>query len=105
MKVKVKFFAALREITGSKEEEIEIDRGASVEILLTKLAEKYGERFRKYVYDEKARVFKSYLQFLVDGKSIHTLKGFETKLDEGSSFAIIPPVGGGILSRWLSNGE
>jgi len=46
------------------------------------------------VYDETGNV-RSYLQFLVNGKSITTMQGFKTKLKEGDSVAIIPPVGGG----------
>jgi molybdopterin converting factor small subunit len=38
---------------------------------------------------------RSYLQFLVNGRSITTMQGFKTRLREGDSVAIIPPVGGG----------
>jgi len=46
------------------------------------------------VYDERGRV-RSHLHLLINGRSITTLQGFETRLEEGDSFAIIPPVGGG----------
>ena len=94
MKVTVKFFTTLREITGKKEEDIESSSALSVNELLSHLSEEYGRTFAEYVYDKKGKP-RNYLQFLINGKSITTLRGFETKLKEGDEVAIIPPVGGG----------
>ncbi|KPV64887.1 MAG: molybdopterin synthase small subunit [Candidatus Bathyarchaeota archaeon BA1] len=94
MKVTVKFFTTLREITGKGEEEIDSPSIITVEALLNHLSKKYGRQFIEYVYDEKGDV-RGYLQFLINGKSITTLHGFETGLKEGDRVAIIPPVGGG----------
>jgi MoaD family protein len=95
MKVKVKFFAALREIAGLKEADIELSEGATVTNLLDELSSQFGEPFKKYVYDEKTGKPRGYLQFLLDGRNISNVGGFNTKLKGGESFAIIPPVGGG----------
>lgn len=95
MKVTVKFFTTLREMTRKREEEIETsDTILTVKELLSYLSEKYGRKFVDYVYDKKGEA-RSYLQFLINGKSITTLQGFETKLRDGDKVAIIPPVGGG----------
>ncbi len=94
MKVTVKFFTTLREITGKREEEIKSSRDLTVDELLQDLSKKYGRRFKDYVYDETGDV-RSYLQFLVNGRSVTTMQGFKTKLREGDRVAIIPPVGGG----------
>lgn len=94
MKVTVKFFTTLREITGKREEEIKSSGNLVVDELLEELSKRHGRRFINYVYDETGSV-RSYLQFLVNGKSIATMQGFKTKLKEGDSVAIIPPVGGG----------
>jgi len=94
MRVTVKFFTALREIAGKKEEAFEFSRGTTIKELLKHLSENYGQAFKEYIYNEKGRV-KSHLEFLINGKSITTLKGFETKLNDGDKIAIIPPVGGG----------
>ncbi|MDH5419483.1 MAG: MoaD/ThiS family protein, partial [Candidatus Bathyarchaeota archaeon] len=34
-------------------------------------------------------------QILINGRGIKALQGFETKLKEGDTVAIFPPVGGG----------
>lgn len=94
MKVTVKFFTTLREITGKREEEIKSSGDLTVDELLEHLSKKHGRRFMNYMYDETGNV-RSYLQFLVNGRSITTMQGFKTRLREGDSVAIIPPVGGG----------
>ena len=94
MKVTAKFFTTLREITGKREEEIKSSGDLTVDELLEQLSKKHGRRFTDYVYDETGNV-RSYLQFLVNGRSITTIQGFKTRLREGDRVAIIPPVGGG----------
>lgn len=95
MKVKIKFFAALREITGLKEDEVEMDEGSTIENLLTNLIQKFGSQFKNYVLDEKSGEPRGHLQFLLDGKNITSQEGLKTALKDGAQFAIIPPVGGG----------
>lgn len=93
MKITVKYFAALREIVGKKEELLELDGDLTVENLLEILSNKYGEEFQEYIYDEGR--LRENLQFLIDGKSISTAKGIKTRLHDSAQFVIIPPVGGG----------
>jgi MoaD family protein len=94
MKVEVKFFTSLREITGKKVDEIQLQNVITVEELLTLLSDKYGKKFNEYVYDKKGKVH-GFLSFLVNGKNINVLQGFDTKLKQGDTIAILPPVGGG----------
>jgi len=61
---------------------------------LAHLSKKYGREFIEYLYDEKGNVRK-YIQILINGRGINVLQGFETKLKEGDTVAIFPPVGGG----------
>jgi MoaD family protein len=94
MKLKVKFFTSLREITGKKEDEIQSSSIITVEELLAHLSKKYGRKFVEYLYDEKGKVQK-YIQVLINSRGVNELQGFETKLKEGDTVAILPPVGGG----------
>jgi MoaD family protein len=95
LKINIKFFAYLREIVGKKEIELEVDDHLDVENLLKVLSSKFGEEFSRYIVDDKTGKPRSYLQYLIDGRSASTLHGLKTELHDGSSFAIIPPVGGG----------
>ena len=94
MNVEVKFFASLREITGKKMDEIQLQNTITVDELLTLLSEKYGKNFREYIYNKKGDV-QGFLSFLVNGKNINIIQGFDTKLQENDVVAILPPVGGG----------
>lgn len=94
MKIEVKFFTSLREITGKKIDEIESQNSITVDELLTFLSDKYGKKFMEYIYDESGQI-REFLSFLVSGKNINKLQGFDTKLQNGDVLAILPPVGGG----------
>jgi molybdopterin synthase sulfur carrier subunit len=94
MKVEAKFFTSLREITGKKVDEVQLQSAITVEELLILLSEKYGKKFREYIYNKKGKVH-GFLSFLVNGKNINVLQGFDTKLKQGDIIAILPPVGGG----------
>jgi MoaD family protein len=87
----------LREITGTKEEVIQIAGKGDVTVasVLNALSNKYGKQFDDYVYDEEKRAVKGFLQFFINGQSASAKKGLETKLQDGDVLAIIPPVGGG----------
>jgi len=95
MKVTVKFFALVRELTGKREEIMDLDDHATVRILLAKLVEEHGSKFKDYLFDPASKEPRGHLQFLIDGRNIALMKGLDTTLTEGCSFAILPPVGGG----------
>lgn len=97
MKVSVRFFTTLREVTGKREEVLEFSKSeaVTVEKVLERLAERYGRGFTEYVYDGKTGEVKGFLQFLVNGRSVSTIKGLKTELADGDVLAILPPVGGG----------
>jgi molybdopterin synthase sulfur carrier subunit len=97
LRVSVRFFTSLREITGRREEILQFagNEAVSVDKVLRKLAERYGKGFAEYVYDGRTGEVKGFLQFLVNGRSSSTLNGLDTELKNGDVLAIIPPVGGG----------
>ena len=92
--VHVRFFTTLREITGKKEEQIQLPGSATLKALLRQLSKKYGREFQDYTYDELGNVH-GHLQFLINGKNTLTAWGLKTKLKDGDQIAILPPVGGG----------
>jgi MoaD family protein len=97
LQVSVRFFTSLREIVGKREETLTFSEGEKVTMdrVLKTLVQRYGKRFVEYIYDAKTGEVKSFLQFLVNGKSAATLNGLQTELDDGDVLAILPPVGGG----------
>jgi molybdopterin synthase sulfur carrier subunit len=94
IKVAVRFFTTLREITGKKEEFLEFSKPISVDIVLKQLSKKYGKDFDDYMFDELDDV-RGHLQVLINGKSVSTMHGLKTQLKDADQVAILPPVGGG----------
>lgn len=96
MKVKVEYIGHIRNITGSiREEEIEIMTKASITDLLMVLSEKYGEPFKKAIYESKGVDVKSNYIITVNGYLLNQLKGLETKLKDGDHVTLLPIVSGG----------
>jgi len=93
MKVKVRFFALLREVAGIKEVEEEVEEGATVRGLLERLSERLPRRFRELIF-EGQEVSRNVI-ILVNRRGIRELEGLETKLKDGDEVALLPPVSGG----------
>lgn len=90
----MKYFAAIRDIVRKKEEQIQVERGTTVEDALNRLAGVYGERLRKYIYDEKGRL-RGNLAILINGESIERERYDRTILRSKDIFVILPPIAGG----------
>ena len=63
--------------------------------LLLRLSESYGERFASRVLGPDRKTLIRDLKILVNGSDIDFLEGLETKLKDGATLALIPPVAGG----------
>ncbi len=95
MKIKVRYFAAVREITGKPEETFDVPDDTTVKHFLIILSEKYGQPLREYIFISGTEDPVSNLNFLLDGNNVSLMDGMKTMLYEDCTFAIIPPVGGG----------
>ena len=97
MHVSVRFFTSLRELLGKKEEILEFPEGekTTVNNVLDKLKQLFGDAFVEYVYDRETGEMKGFLQILVNGKSASTINGMQTEVADDDVLAILPPVGGG----------
>jgi MoaD family protein len=96
LKVKVRYFTILRELTGFMEETFELKNDICLEDLIETIASKYGEKASQYLYvDEKHKTINPIIRFLINGRDANTFQGLKTKLKDGDIVAIVPPVGGG----------
>ena len=96
MEVKVEYLGHIRNIIGSvREEEVEIREGSSVANLLMVLSEKYGDPFKKAVYEKSGTDVKSNYIITVNGYLLNQLKGLETKLSNNDHVTLLPIVSGG----------
>ena len=95
LRVKVKYLATAREITGTREETVETKNPSTIMDLLRLLVEKHGQRMRDYLFDPASGEPHSHIRFLLDGKSVHMINAFDTALSEDAILLIVPPVAGG----------
>ncbi len=94
MKINVQYFTIIRNITGKKDEALEILGETSVLKLLELLIEKYGAAFQRIVQSGSNFPGLKVL-FLVNGQNIETIGGLNTTLKNGDTLSIVPPLSGG----------
>jgi molybdopterin converting factor small subunit len=94
MNVKVQYFAIVREMVNLRDEVLNLTQGITVLDLLKIIVTRHTQ-LKDYIFDSKTASPRPNLQFLVDDNLISALKGFETRITQDCTFAIIPPVGGG----------
>ncbi len=94
MYVTIRYLSVIREITGTREEVIEVDTGSTVEDLLRILSKKYGKVFERMIRSGRD-IRGLQIIYFINGKNIANLKGFNTPVQNQSQLVIIPPVAGG----------
>lgn len=89
MRIKVRYFARFRELTGTGEEKIELPEGSKVRDLIEKIKELYP-KFKDEIfgedYDDNADV-----NISRNGR----YASFEEELEDGDIVALFPPTSGG----------
>ncbi len=91
-RVTVKFFATVREVTGVRSIEIDAE---TIRDVLEDLKRRYGKQFLETVIDQNTGELRRFYSFMVNGKRVELLDGYDTRLSEGDSVALFPPIGGG----------
>lgn len=96
MKTKVEYIGHIKGITQNKrEEEIQMKDDATITDLLVLLSRKYGEPFKKAIYEPRGTDVKPNYIITVNGYLLNQLKGLETRLKNGDNVTILPIVSGG----------
>lgn len=91
IRVTLKLFGGVRELRESPVEERSIPAGSTVEELWAALALEAPE----FVEKLRIGVAKGYLHVLLNGRNVVFLDGPETRLSDGDTVAVLPPIGGG----------
>ncbi len=95
MKVNVRYFNSLHEITGTTEEAVDLHEEATLKDALDLLSERHGKNFKEHAYAGLEGRPGTRLCFLVNGQNADLLTGLQTKLSPGAILSIFPHVGGG----------
>jgi molybdopterin converting factor small subunit len=92
MKSTVEYFGQLQHITGVRTESLEVAEGTDVSSLLIQLADRYGDRFRDFVFDGDGKLRRS-IPVVVDDSQI--AYGDNPSLRDGVRVMILSPIAGG----------
>ena len=95
MKIRVQYFGYIKNILNKKEEYYELEKGASLSELLTKLARIHGATFQKDVYEPGLKDVKMGFSVTVNGVLMGQLGGIDTKLTEGDNVILMSLMSGG----------
>jgi len=96
MKVHVKGYLTLKQAMGAEAEfSMETDP-CTLGRLLEVLGDRFGEEFRKMVFDHETGAVSPQIKVLINGRHYtHTPDRMETVLEDGDQIAIFPPIAGG----------
>jgi molybdopterin converting factor small subunit len=95
MKVKVQYLGFIKNLIKKREDEFELQEGASLSQLLNKIAGIYGKPFQKEVYEPGLKDVKMGFVVTVNGVLIGQLKGVDTKLNNGDNVILMSLMSGG----------
>jgi len=93
--ITTKYFAALRDIIGKREEAFEFEGEVNAKKFLDTLVARYGEKVAEFLLDQKGTLRDS-LVMLVNGTAVDTSDLASLKLKNGDLVVILPPIGGGL---------
>ena len=94
MQVTVRYLSIIREITGTREEKVDVRKGSTVDEILRLLVQRHGSDFERMVRSGRDLRGLQIIYFM-NGQNIATLSGLETPVTGDSEIVIIPPVAGG----------
>ncbi|MEM2896790.1 MAG: MoaD/ThiS family protein [Candidatus Bathyarchaeia archaeon] len=95
MKILLKFVSPLQELSGIKEDQIELPKSMTLKELIGLMNNRYDKKFMEYIFDEKTGDFKSHIVVMKNGVNIKSLSDMETRLEDGDVIHFFPPVCGG----------
>lgn len=95
IKIKVKPFFHLKEILKDKELTIELPPGSTLLDVIEELTKRFGPPFKEAVLDKNTGKVRSYYRILLGGRDLNQLVDMKTKLCDGDTISLFPPVAGG----------
>ncbi|MEM2875995.1 MAG: MoaD family protein [Candidatus Bathyarchaeia archaeon] len=95
MKVYVRYLGFIRSLLGTEREEILFNDGSTIRDLLNMIANKYGEKFQKEVYEPGMDDLRMGFILTVNGILMGQLNGVNTLLKEGDEVLLMTLASGG----------
>ncbi len=91
--MQIRFYATLRDLVHTSVIDLDLSEVTSMRIVVDRLAARYPVLKSKF-WDAEGRPT-SYVQILLNGRSIQFLQGLDTPVQPTDNVRLFPPVGGG----------
>jgi len=95
MKIRVHSILHLKEVLGGKDVEIIVPDGTNVSGLLAGMVEIWGDSLSPHIFKPGSDEILPYVRLMVNGKTIQSLNGMDTILNDGDEVLLIPLAAGG----------
>jgi MoaD family protein len=95
VKVTIEYLGFIRNMLSKRTDELELREGTRLSELLSKLSERYGEDFKKQVYEPGQKDIKYGFVVTVNGVLMDQLRGVETQLKSGDHVILMSLMSGG----------
>ena len=93
--IKVQTILDLKKIVGAREVEISVPSGCTLQVLLEKMVDSWGDKLAARLFEPNSTNLFPYLRLMVNGRDIGFLDGMNTRLKDEDEILIMPPVSGG----------
>jgi MoaD family protein len=94
MEITVHYLTVLRGITDKRQEKIQLREGSTLQDMLELLTKKYGDDFKRFAHSGRKKKGLQ-LVFLLDDEDAAQFSGLKTKLQDGVTVTLMPPIAGG----------
>ena len=94
-KIVVRALGAMRDLTGSREVEVQIGEDSTIGGALKLLAKKRGKVLEDRIFDSRTGKLRPDIRLLLNGQNIALLKGLKTPVKDRDTITIFHPAGGG----------
>lgn len=95
LRVTVEYLGFIKNMLNKRVEELELGEGSTLRALLGKLVNRYGEPFRKEVFEPSQKDVKTGFAVTVNGVLVGQLDGIETRLKNGDHVILMSLMSGG----------
>jgi MoaD family protein len=96
MKITIRGFLTLRKVM-DPQATVDFEGDVlTIDDLLGELSDKYGEDFRKIIFDPKTHALSRHIRILINGRHYsHLPEKLNTQLLDGDEVSLFPPIVGG----------
>jgi MoaD family protein len=92
VRIRVEFVGQFRDIVGSNEVVVELDKGGTLYDLILAMAKKYGRAFESRVFIEGTKNISEDVTLVLNGRVIPVDKVSSTVLSEADTVVLMPEV-------------